>query len=71
MIAAYSFEPNSEFRSFHISGLIACRLSCVLEWETAQTARYGPQVSVKWQRLCVRADNQEVGLAAATPSKSA
>ena len=55
----------------HTPAVRACGLSCVLERETAQTARQGPQVRAEWQRMCARADNQEVGLEAATPSKSA
>ena len=54
-----------------IPAVRACGLSCVLERETAQTARQGPQVRAEWQRMCVRPDSQEVGLEAATPSKSA
>ena len=49
----------------------ACGLSCVLERETAQTARQGPEVRAEWQRMCVRPDSQDVGSEAATHSKSA
>ena len=71
--AILSLPKGTELRTQagHGRGVRTRELSSAPERGTAQTARQGPQVRAEWQRMCVRPDSQEVGLEAATPSKSA